>query len=219
MIRREVLLETLDSGLRECRGTLERTIGNAITSVVWPPGGSDFTILAESGRGRVQGNGVGPIKREFVESIRNDGWLLEKSLRFADGNIIGRFDAVWPLPGTLFEPTGGRILKVKSGSFAAVEWETGNISSSHRSLNRMALGLVHGGVAAAFLVLPTRKLYAYLTDRIGSFEELAPYFGIYHNLKVSRGLLEVLAVEYDKLSSDASVVRRIPKGTDGRAAQ
>jgi len=29
------------------------------------------------------------------------------------------------------------------------------------------------------LVLPSRKLYPYLTDRIGNYEELEPYFDVW----------------------------------------
>ena len=41
----------------------------------------------------------------------------------------------------------GKIDAVKNlpdGRYFAFEWETGNISSSHRALNKMAIGLLDG---------------------------------------------------------------------------
>jgi hypothetical protein len=216
---RSLLLNKLEPDLGSEIATLDREIVHAIESVVWPPGSADFAILAESGVKRGKGSGVGLIKKEFVDSVVDSGWIAERGLRFADGTVIGRFDAVKPLKGAEFNEGRGRTLNVHSGQFAVLEWETGNISSSHRSLNRMALGLLHGGILAGHLVLPTRKLYRYLTGRVGSLEELSPYFRIYRALNLPRGFLEVLAVEYDRTSSDPAAVPRIPKATDGRARQ
>jgi hypothetical protein len=80
------------------------------------------------------------------------------------------------------------------------EWETGNISSSHRAVNKMALGLLTGRISGGVLVLPARKLYRYLTDRIGNYEELRPYFPMWSALPVADGYLGILAVEYDAAS-------------------
>lgn len=91
----------------------------------------------------------------------------------------------WP-PGSgsfMIHPQSGKKRGEGSGVTAlyttfgavALEWETGNVSSSHRSLNKMSLGLLKGVLAAGILVVPSRELYKYLTDRIGNFEELAPY--------------------------------------------
>jgi hypothetical protein len=59
-------------------------------------------------------------------------------------------------------------------------------------------------------------MYKYLTDRIGNFAEIEPYFELWRALQVEAGLLVVIAVEHDGVSSS---VPRIPKGTDGRALQ
>jgi len=53
-----------------------------------------------------------------------------------------------------------------------------------------------------------------LTDRVGNFAEIEPYFNIWKNLKISKGLLAVIEIEHDALSKD---VPPITKGTDGRA--
>jgi hypothetical protein len=97
-----------------------------------------------------------------------------------------------------------------------LEWETGNISSSHRSLNKMALGIMKKILIGGVLILPTREMYQYLTDRIGNFREISPYFPLWRSLNLEEGLLLVIAIEHDAVSSQ---VPRIKKGTDGRALQ
>jgi hypothetical protein len=78
----------------------------------------------------------------------------------------------------------------------------------------MALGLLQGHLAGGALILPTRDLYRYLTDRVGNYRELEPYFPLWAKLPVRNGYLGVIAVEHDAVSLD---VPRITKGTDGRA--
>jgi hypothetical protein len=97
-----------------------------------------------------------------------------------------------------------------------VEWETGNISSSHRAMNKMALAIINQVLVGGILILPTRGMYRYLTDRVGNFPELAPYFPLWRSLRVTKGFLAVVAVEHDAASKH---VPRIPKGTNGRALQ
>ena len=98
------------------------------------------------------------------------------------------------------------------GDFA-LEWETGNVSSSHRALNKIALGLISNTLIGGILIVPSRKLYYHLTDRIGNFSEIEPYFPVWQKLQLN-GVLVVVEVEYDDLSES---VPKIPKGTDGRA--
>jgi len=100
--------------------------------------------------------------------------------------------------------------------FFCVEWETGNVSSSHRALNKMALGMLKGLLVGGALILPPRAMYRYLTDRVGNFEEIEPYFPLWRSLHVGRGLLLVFEIEHDTVSRD---VPRTTKGTDGRALQ
>jgi Restriction endonuclease BamHI len=96
----------------------------------------------------------------------------------------------------------------------AIEWETGNISSSHRALNKMALGLMKRLLIAGVLIVPSRKLYKFLTDRVGNFDELAPYLDLWAAVPCSEGVLEIVVVEQD---AESKRVPKIPKGTDGRA--
>lgn len=97
-----------------------------------------------------------------------------------------------------------------------VEWETGNVSSSHRAINKMALGILKKVLIGGALILPTREMYRYLTDRVGNYPEVEPYFALWKSLTVDEGLLAVIAIEHDAVGKS---VPRIPKGTDGRALQ
>lgn len=167
----------------------------AIESVVWPAGRQGFVLRPER-----KGNGVVPIKHAFVRHLLGLGWRAEQRIN------IGT---------TLRVPGPIDVVKyVDNVPAVAVEWETGNISSSHRALNKMYLALAGGHIKAAFLVLPTSLLYPYLTDRVGNYDEIAPYFPVWRDRHEVSGVLGVFAVEHDGLSPD---VPRIPKGTDGRA--
>ncbi|WP_434813158.1 hypothetical protein ACRV5I_00090 [Bacillus halotolerans] len=95
-----------------------------------------------------------------------------------------------------------------------VEWETGNVSSSHRALNKMAVLLLDGHITGGVLIVPTRKMYPYLTDRIGNYEELVPYFNLWRNVNIEKGFLEIISIEHDGLRDDAPIIK---KGKDGNA--
>jgi hypothetical protein len=170
----------------------------SIEAVEWPTGSGRFILFDDTGRGRGQGNGVVPIKNMFQSNLEKRGWRLEKKLDIATYRSPGKIDAV---------------LKVDSKYFA-VEWETGNISSSHRALNKMAIGLLKRKLIGGILVLPTRKMYRYLTDRVGNFAEIEPYLELWKSANIEEGVLGIMKVEHDDVSRD---VPRIPKGTDGRA--
>jgi hypothetical protein len=132
-----------------------------------------------------------------MEELTRQGWATEASAKNASGVVLGSFDAL------LTTPSGKIVL----------EWETGNISSSHRSLNKMAMLLSRGLIAAGILVVPSRAMYIYLTDRIGNIAELEPYFDFWTATPCKEGILEIVVIEQDGTSTR---VPRIPKGTDGR---
>jgi hypothetical protein len=199
-VHTEPLIETGAFAESEEYATIKAELHAAIEAVVWPTGSDKFTIHPQSGRRSGEGNGVVPIKIAFIEVLRTRfDWEPEARVSIGTRSGVGKIDAVKRLPGD-------RIY--------AVEWETGNISSSHRSLNKLALGLIEGKLVGGSIVLPTRTMYRYLTDRIGNFEELAPYFPLWEHVCPNEGVLTVLAVEQD--AADLSVPR-ITKGTDGRA--
>lgn len=168
-------------------------IRTAVLSVSWPAGQEKFILYPEK-----QANGVMPIKKNCMEYLNQRGWILEKRMSIASRLKPGKLDAVKQL---------------HDGRWAAVEWETGNISSSHRAINKMAIGLLDGVVACGFLIVPSREMYRFLTDRIGNFAEIEPYFPMWRNLKIEDGVLAVIEIEHDAVSKD---VPQITKGTDGR---
>lgn len=172
---------------------IQSEIRSAIDLIVYPTGTSEFTINPVR-----HGNDVKPIKNACMAALQeNFGWELETKITYATRSP-GRVDAT----------------KRLNGDFFALEWETGNISSSHRAVNKMVLGLLRGVFLGSALVLPSRKLYAYLTDRIGNYEELEPYFDVWRAVNLEEGFLEVFVVEHDAIDSN---VPTITKGTDGRA--
>jgi hypothetical protein len=180
--------------------TIENHITQAIKSIQWPPGSGSFTLYDEPGKARGEGNGVKPIKEACMKQLKQFGWDLETTVDIATMKQPGPMDATYPIGNRLF----------------CLEWETGNISSSHRALNKMSLGILKKTLIGGALILPTRNMYKYLTDRIGNYPEIEPYFPLWRALKVDEGLLLIIAIEHDGVSQQ---VPRIPKGTDGRALQ
>ena len=178
---------------------LRSAVLTAVKNVEWPQGMGKFVIFPESGKKRGEGNGVVPIKNGFIAELKAQDWVDEYALPIAVRKNPGEIDIVY---------------KTSSGIIVAVEWETGNISSSHRALNKMALGLMKKYLAAAILIVPSRELAQYLTDRIGNYPELEPYLDLWRSIPCESGVFEIIVIEHDQTSKD---VPRIPKGTDGRA--
>ncbi len=107
-----------------------------------------------------------------------------------------------------------------NGTRIAIEWETGNISSSHRSMNKLAIALGNGIVEVGVLIVPSRALYEHLTDRIGNIGELSGYLAMWEGLKsvVERGLLAITVVEHDALTTDTGLPY-LAVGGDGRSRE
>lgn len=170
----------------------------AVAAVVWPPGAETFTIYPQSGKMRGKGNGVTPIKEAAITYLTTHGWKANYPWPVGARKTPGNIDAV-------FQSSRGLV---------GLEWETGNISSSHRSLNKLCLGLLRKETVGGFLVVPSRKLYRFLTDRVGNISELEPYFEFWKAIPCKEGALEIVVIEQDAESWD---VPRIGKGTDGRS--
>lgn len=168
-------------------------IEQAVTKVVWPLNTMEFSLNPTR-----KGNGVKPIKNACMDHLKRKGWSLEERLQITLEQRPGPIDAVK-------QCGSGKI---------ALEWETGNISSSHRAINKMMLGMLERKIIAGILVLPSRNMYSYLTDRVGNFQELQPYFSVYKNFNIQDGYLAIVEIEHDTLDEKAPL---IPKGTDGRA--
>lgn len=176
--------------------SIQDDIITSIEKVEWPTGSGSFTINPVD-----KGNGVKPIKEHCMSHLRSCGWHIEHKMRIVASAKPGKVDA---------------MIDVPDGRGFVLEWETGNISSSHRALNKIAVGMLDGCLAGGCLIVPSRSLYRYLTDRIGNYQELEPYFPLWRSLSshISNGVLMVVEVEYDSKSDE---VPFISKGTDGRA--
>jgi hypothetical protein len=198
IIRIERLIDSGGFSSQENWKTIEHHITQAIKAIQWPPDSGSFTLYDQPGKARGEGSGVKPIKDACMLRLRSFGWDLEARVPIAALKQPGKVDAAFRVGNRLF----------------CVEWETGNISSSHRAINKMALGILKGVLIGGALVVPTRTMYRYLTDRVGNFAELEPYFPLWRTLTVEEGLLVVIAIEHDAVSRS---VPRIPKGTNGRA--
>lgn len=179
---------------QECQKLLQEVYA-AIQTIKWPPHSKHFTLNPTR-----RGNGVKPIKEGFQQYLLQRNWQIEYRMDLASRRTPGPVDVVKQL---------------SDGRYFAVEWETGNISSTHRALNKMTIGLANQVLAYGILILPSREMYQWLTDRVGNFEEIEPYFDIWENhSKVKSGVLAIIEIEHDKTSQR---VRKIEKGTDGRA--
>lgn len=203
----------------------------AVAQAEWPPAGhplhqpGQFIIHPQSGKKSGEGNGVVPIKIRPMAMLQADGWLLEHpwevGQRPQSNELVQQAVIDIENPGPISRTKGSRpgnidAAKIYPQGLVIVEWETGNISSSHRSINKMALGLVQGKCIAGILVVPNMKLAQFLTDRIGNIEELLSYFPAWRSMNVQNGVLELIVIEQDAQSIE---VPKIPKGKDGRAQE
>jgi len=228
---------------------MHETYVTALRGVVHPPGTDRFVIrkkarkLNSSGEASSQWvrNGVVPIKNQFLANLNKAGWQSERPVGLARGSAALR-KAQDKANVLVKEYPGKRDIRVDDEDWAEVfhenvgdfdffmeldsvmrcviEWETGNISSSHRSMNKLCLVLLAGLIDIGVVILPSRLLYAHLTDRIGNWMELSPYLPLWHHIGqgMERGLLAVTVVEHDELTDDASIPY-IPQGSDGRSAE
>jgi len=186
------------------------TIHSAIKQAEWPVGSGSFNIYPESGKKSGHGNGVVPIKAKPMKVLKDAGWTLEYPWKVATTTGVTGSKRKGSKPGDI------DAAKQFDHGLVVVEWETGNISSSHRAINKMALGLVAKKCVAGVLIVPNMRLAQYLTDRIGNIEEIRPYIPLWENLSVAEGVLELVVIEQDGESIDSP---KIPKGKDGRAAE
>lgn len=180
------------------RPEVQRALSDIITSIeqmTHPTGAKGFILFNQK-----QANGVKPIKETFISHLEVHGWRKEHKLEVGLTDRPGPIDATFPVGDKYF----------------AVEWETGNISSSHRAINKMVTGILNKQLIAGVLILPSRTMYYYLTDRVGNYKELEPYFNVYRhaNYHIEEGYLGIIEIEHDDVSNK---VPPIPKGTDGRA--
>lgn len=184
-------------------------IEQAIELTDWPFGTGKFSLNPEpikdqKGKLNRNSNGVLPIKGPMISCLASLGWKTESLPELpvgAEGKDVlttGDLDA----------------LLLDRGRYVGAEWETGNVSSSHRAINKLLDGITRGTLQGGILVLPMKETQRYLTDRIGNFEELAPYFELWERYPLTEGALRIYGVAHDVLDP---TVPHIPKGKDGRA--
>lgn len=218
--------------------------GNVISSTDWKavhesyvrsissiehPVGTGRLLLRRKTRlsgGQFMRNGVGFLRLNFLHYMQNvENWKAEgkinlsrdreqPTIKLYPSMALYREPITSDLGGFDFITTGSQGIKV------AIEWETGNISSSHRSMNKLAIALANGIIQVGVLIVPSRHLYEHLTDRIGNIGELSGYLSMWESLKssVTNGLLAITVVEHDELTNDPNHTY-LPMGNDGRARE
>lgn len=195
------VVETIDV---ICRGNVDRLsvwqkacldVEQAVTSIDWPHGTGIFKLNPGCKR---NANGVKPIKLPGIRKLAELGWQTERLPAKLSGVKMGNLDAV---------------LDTEDG-FVGFEWETGNISSSHRAVNKILLAILKGGLVGGILVVPSEAMRPYLTDRIGNITELRAYFPLWSAVRLKLGVFRVVVAEHNLLDGNVPL---IPKGSDGMA--
>lgn len=198
----------------------------SIRNIHWPPENDEFAINPQK-----TGNGVNPITDAFESNLDNkERWSSTGRTHFK--TILqrkGLFEEVIEIMSKYYDDPESFVSSpwfdaVRASDvdgetrLSVVEWETGNISSSHRSLNRITLGLIMGIITSGIVILPTRNMYQYLTDRIGNYVELEPYFLIWESLssEIDNGIIEVIAVEHDRKSNEVPLIGKLHDGMSDR---
>jgi Restriction endonuclease BamHI len=208
--------------------TLHQSYVRSIESIDFPEGSGSLTLKrkVKDEDGQWRRNGVNYLKSRFINHILvEEKWQAEglvdlardrdqPPIRLYPSLELYREPVTSDFGGFDFVSTGAE------GHRIAIEWETGNISSSHRSMNKLAIALANGIVDIGVLIVPSRALYEHLTDRIGNISELSGYLSMWEGLKatVERGLLAITVVEQDDLTNDDSFPY-LPRGNDGRAKE
>lgn len=207
---------------------LHESYVRSIDSIDHPVGSGKLTLRrkARLPNGQWARNGVGYLRSRFLEHIRDvEGWEAEGAVDLRRDRVqppIRLYPSLEPYQEPITSDFGGFDLVTtgNTGLRIAIEWETGNISSSHRSMNKLAIALAAGIVQVGVLIVPSRGCYEHLTDRIGNIGELSGYLAMWESLKagVNQGLLAISVVEHDALT-DNPTFPYLKLGNDGRAAE
>lgn len=207
---------------------LHESYVRSIQSIEYPKGSGRLIVRRKERKpdGKWARNGVGYLRHGFLEHMRDvEGWEPEGSVNLARNReqpSIKLYPSLDDYREPITSDFGGFDLATigDRGTRIAIEWETGNISSSHRSMNKLAIALGAGIVEVGVLIVPSRALYEHLTDRVGNIGELSGYLSMWEGLKstVQRGVLAITVVEHDELT-DSNNIPYFKVGNDGRAAE
>lgn len=143
-------------------------------------------------------NGVAPVKERCYQILEEDyDWYREKPLSYFHDDVQkgGPIDVY------------KEFFQNNDVLCAGLEFETGNISSAHRSMNKLCIGITKGEIAIGFLLMPIKAMSFYLTDRVSNYEELEPYF-----LLLDRTPFVVFGFDAEEYNPNAPL---LPKGKDG----
>lgn len=208
--------------------SLHASYERAIASIDHPEGCGTLTLRKKERlpNSQWQRNGVGYLRMRFLEFMRDsEKWKTESVVdlsRDREQPPILLYPSLEDYREPITSDFGGFdfMATAAHGTRVAIEWETGNISSSHRSMNKLAIALSSGIIEVGVLILPSRALYEHLTDRVGNIGELSGYLSMWEGLKaqVPRGLLAITVVEHDALTTDSSLPY-LKVGGDGRAME
>lgn len=208
----------------------------SIASIEFPRGSGLLKLRRKSLKPPVRGkppgsdkwlrNGVGYLRAEFLSHIvEKERWRKEVGFSLAKSRRAMKVQ-LYPSMSKSQEPITSKfgsfdlVTTAPGGTHVAIEWETGNISSSHRSMNKLAIALETGKIQIGVLIVPSRDLYDHLTDRIGNIGELSGYLAMWQTLGagIKRGLLAITIVEHDELT-DAEDHPYLSVGLDGQSRQ
>jgi len=208
--------------------SLHESYVRSIASVDFPEGSGALTLREKFQHPDKQWdrNGVLYLKNRFLDHMeRVEGWEAEAKVNLSAGReqpAIRLYPSLEPYREPITSDFGGFDLMTAAanGTRIAIEWETGNVSSSHRSMNKLAISLGAGIIEVGVMIVPSREFYSHLTDRIGNIGELSGYLAMWESMKfsVNRGLLALSVVEHDHLTRDEGHPY-LPRGSDGRAKE
>jgi len=201
---------TLGDNLRKKQqrtlSTLRNEVMQAIRGVDHPRGSGELIICPRSDSKHFP-NGVKPMQTLYSAMMKEHDFIseyrwpdkvkhpsaLKKNPRVRDW--IARHVMRGNAPGAIDH------FKVIDGLRVGVEWETGYVGSTHRTVNRLLRGIIEGVIEAGILVVPDRALQMHCTDRSANFEEFEGYMAMWELILIllRHGHLEVIVVSYDRL--------------------
>lgn len=208
---------------------IHQSFVRSIELIDYPVGSGKLTLRRKAlDAGSIQWtrNGVSFLRNRFLENmVVREGWQAEGEVdleRLEENPLLSLYPSREPYSEPVTSSFGAFdfVTTTAGGMRVGIEWETGNISSSHRSLNKLSIVLAANKIQAGVLILPSRKLYEHLTDRIGNIGELSPYLGMWKRMgeAVEYGMLAIVVVEHDDLTDDPNYPY-LKMGKDGRAGE